>query len=108
MRLNLHGASAVNRNGYVVGQVYAGTYRSTFGDILPYFRVSLWHDAGLTDLGTLVGRRSWAIDVNGSQVVVGAAEGSLAQRCDFKVHQSDRLPIGERRATGPQGRHARF
>src|SRR5437762_2339026 len=58
----------------VIASTFDPQVRSNFGDILPYFRVSLWHDAVLTDLGTLGGRRSWANDVNGSQVVVGAAD----------------------------------
>ena len=74
VELNLDGASAVNRNGYVLGQVYAGDYQDGFGDFVSYSRASLWHNAALTELGTLGGRSSWAVSLNGSQVVVGVAD----------------------------------
>ena len=83
VRVNLTGASMVNRYGYVAGSVRGGWYVSSFGEYFPYDRASVWHDGVLTDLGTLGGRSSAALALNSHQVVVGIADDPDGQRQPF-------------------------
>jgi hypothetical protein len=72
--LSLDSASCVNRNGYVAGRIYGGSWQGPNGEFNAYYHAALWFDGMHTDLGTLGGLRSSAHSVNRWQAVVGLAD----------------------------------
>ena len=94
--LSVLGAVVANRQGFVAGSLYAGSYPVETWDgteWVSYYRAALWHDGEIIPLGTLGGRSSAPTFINSSQVVVGTADDAANVRQPFVWQDGLMSPI---------------